>query len=101
MEYTEEQKNEFKAQFAKKRRNQRILRVPTIAAIISVTLGERHVGQALGVSREIIRGAAFVVVLGYLVFSLINWRCPACGKYLRRGLSPNHCPHCGVALRTQ
>ena len=101
MEYTEEQKNKFKAQFAKKRRNQRILALPAIAAIISVTVGHRHIGQALGVSGELAWGAAFVVVLGYLVFSLINWRCPACGKYLRRGLSPNHCPQCGVALRTQ
>jgi predicted RNA-binding Zn-ribbon protein involved in translation (DUF1610 family) len=34
-----------------------------------------------------------------LVFSLRNWRCPACNKYLGKGTLPHYCPNCGVELR--
>jgi rubrerythrin len=39
------------------------------------------------------------LVVGALVFSLKNWRCPACDKYLGKGISPSFCPKCGVALQ--
>jgi len=33
------------------------------------------------------------------VFSLYNWRCPACNKYLGKQRSPKYCSKCGVALQ--
>lgn len=40
-----------------------------------------------------------VAFLFVLIFSLINWKCPACRKYLGRSFYPNYCSKCGVALR--
>lgn len=40
-----------------------------------------------------------IFAFGVLIVSLINWRCPACRKYLGRGFPPTYCPKCGVQLR--
>jgi rubrerythrin len=40
-----------------------------------------------------------MVVAGALIFSFVNWRCPACTRYLGRGWNPKFCPKCGVQLR--
>ena len=41
---------------------------------------------------------AVVLVLSGVGCSWLVWRCPACGRYLGRNLSPKLCPHCGVPL---
>ena len=44
-------------------------------------------------------GPAFVILfLGGIGFSLYNWRCPACHKYLGKAISPKFCAKCGTAL---
>jgi hypothetical protein len=37
-----------------------------------------------------------VAVAALLLFSLVNWRCPSCNKYLGKGSAPTYCPKCGV-----
>lgn len=38
------------------------------------------------------------VVLGILIFTWTNWKCPSCNKYLGKGGNPKCCPNCGVQL---
>lgn len=47
----------------------------------------------------IILGISAVLFIGFIVFTLRNWRCPSCNKYLRKNLNPKYCPHCGIQLR--
>src|SRR5438094_9888719 len=53
-----------------------------------------------------VRIALAAAVLTFATYSVLNWRCPACGKLLWRlwGVGPNwwsiqECTHCGVALQ--
>lgn len=39
-------------------------------------------------------------IAAVLVFSLWNWRCPACRKYLGRGFDLRYCPKCGAQFRS-
>lgn len=39
-----------------------------------------------------------IIVIGALIFSFINWKCPKCDKYLGKSTSIRHCPHCGEQL---
>jgi rubrerythrin len=39
------------------------------------------------------------IFIGYGIFSVKNWRCPACNKSLRRTWNPKNCPICGIELR--
>lgn len=101
MQYTEEQKASFKQVFAARRRRQIILVVPLVAIILGFALlaDDRKGGMVLGMPVAV-AGPAFVVLVGAaVVFSFWNWRCPACAKYLGKGLGPHFCPKCGVALQ--
>jgi rubrerythrin len=35
-----------------------------------------------------------------VVFSLFNWRCPACSSYLGKRFNPRFCPSCGAQLHS-
>ena len=99
--HTDQQKREFKAAFAAKRRRQWLLvLLPVLAAVIVIVIvGRRPEGILLGVSAAVWRPVAFAVVIAAVVFSFINWRCPACGRYLGRTFNPAYCPRCGIPLR--
>lgn len=95
MEYTQEQLSGFKAEFAARRRRQIAVAVVIgLGAILLMVMPDR---QALN------RGPGLFVLFGamaaILVFTLQNWRCPACQRYLGKGANPSFCPRCGVALR--
>lgn len=54
---------------------------------------------AAGIAMEIklISGAGVVMIAGALIFHLIFYRCPHCGKYLDRS-GGDYCPYCGGEL---
>ncbi|MEB2345793.1 MAG: hypothetical protein OZ948_13760 [Deltaproteobacteria bacterium] len=46
----------------------------------------------------ILLGAAFLLGVA-VVFSWVNWRCPACRRHLGPRWNPHHCMACGFILR--
>jgi len=44
-------------------------------------------------------GAYLVAALGFVVYTQVTWRCPACGADLGRSWNPRACPKCYVRLR--
>ena len=101
MEYTEQQKASFKQQFAVRRQRQIILAVPLIAVFVGFALlsDRQNGGDVLGIPAALVAPVFLALVAGALIFSFRNWRCPACDKYLGKGMSPRFCPKCGVALQ--
>ena len=101
MQYLDQQLAEFKAEFAKRRRRQLLAVIPILAIfVLRIVLGEKKPEAApFGLTPEILVGAALVVVLGVIAFSLWNWRCPACNKYLGKGIGPAFCAKCGAWWR--
>jgi hypothetical protein len=98
MQYTEQQKAEFKQQYSTRRRNQIILFLPLVALVVLVGLSEGR-GAVLGIPMTTAGPIAIVLILCGVIFSLYNWRCPACNKHLGKGLSPRFCAKCGVELK--
>src|SRR5262245_36070128 len=101
MEYTEEQKATFKRQFAERRKRQILLAVPLVAVVLAFSFltDEKNRVVLPGVSPNVVGPVVVLAVVGALIFSFRNWRCPACDKYLGKGISPSFCPKCGVALQ--
>ena len=97
---TQEQQEEIQALFALKRRRQILLAIPLIPVLI-VVLVSRDFGDGVlfGIPSEVWGPVFLVLAIGALLFSLWNWRCPACEKYLGKAISPRFCPKCGVALQ--
>ena len=44
-------------------------------------------------------GGVVLLMVPVVVITLINWRCPACKKYLGNSINPKTCPHCKAELR--
>ena len=88
---------EFKSQFSARRRNQLVLTVPLVAVMLLLVFSEGK-ETILGIPLTVAGPAAIVVILGGLAYSLFNWRCPACNKYLGKAISPKFCAKCGVEL---
>lgn len=98
--YTREQQMEFKERFRSRRKRQIILAVPFIGVVLAVFLTRHSKGQDVyGIPLEVWGPVFLLLVLGALVFSFLNWRCPACDRYLGRDISPRFCTQCGVELR--
>jgi hypothetical protein len=101
MEYTEAQKVAFKHEFAARRKRQIMLAVPVVALVIIVAMfaDERNGRVVLGIPAGFVGPAFLTIMVAAVAFSFRNWRCPACDKYLGKGMSPRFCPKCGVALQ--
>ena len=100
MEYTEQQKQDFKKQFADRRRMQLMVSGPLIILIILFATVNENTGLVLGIIPiSIFTPILIVAVVGAIIFSLKNWRCPACNKYLGKAFNPRFCSKCGVGLR--
>ncbi len=97
MQYTAKQKAEFKTKFFQKRLYQIASTVPVVGAVVLLLLGDRYLADLDFPIQTIVLGTAGLV-LAAAAFSWLNWRCPACAKYLGFSLSPDCCPKCGVAL---
>ena len=91
MPYTAEEELEFKREFAVRRRRQRLLVIPFVLIVIAITVARNRYGFTAP-------GALFATAIVALLFSVRNWRCPACKRYLGRGMNPRFCARCGVAL---
>ncbi len=100
MDYTEVQLAGFRADFARRRKNQWIVSIPIGAILLGfIFTQDRGANTIFGLSAPVGGPIVLASVLGVLLYSLRNWRCPACDRYLGRSLNPRFCPHCGVALR--
>ncbi|MGB6640678.1 MAG: hypothetical protein WBG67_07890 [Thermoanaerobaculia bacterium] len=98
MEHTEEQKQQFKSKFSVLRKRQLMAAVPVVAVIAFVALADQTTGEAFGISPMVWGPAVVIYFVGLIAFSIRNWRCPACDKYLGKGFSPKYCPKCGAPL---
>jgi hypothetical protein len=100
VQYTDAERSAIKQEFSRRRRKQYTLAVafaPLIFAAVGYQRGVLH--TILGISPQVAGPMFLVLVIGAALFSLRNWRCPGCSKYLGRGINPAQCPCCRVALR--
>lgn len=98
-QYTEQQQVEIKTEFATRRRRQILTAVPSLAVLVALALQGDSGATLLGLGPDVWPFVAAAVIVGAVAFSLVNWRCPACHKYLGKSINPAFCSKCGVPLR--
>ena len=100
MEHTPQQTEEFKREYSTRRRRQLVVSAPFIVAIVLLAVAQdREAGTVAGIPQGIWLPVFVVGVIGLLIFSLFNWRCPACSAYFGRTWNPRFCSKCGTPLR--
>jgi hypothetical protein len=98
MQNSDDRQADVRAEFSRRRRNQLVLAVPVLMAIFLMTAVEDS-QAAYGIPAALLKPAAIVIVVGAIAYSLYNWRCPACSRYLGRWINPRYCVRCGAQLR--
>lgn len=100
IEYTDEQKASFKQQWATMRRRQYIAAVPFLMFFGAFFAFAARSGDAVVTASDgLMLGLLLALVVGSTIFSLQNWRCPACRRILGSEVNPRFCSKCGVALK--
>ncbi|MBI5015841.1 MAG: hypothetical protein HZB55_10170 [Deltaproteobacteria bacterium] len=97
---TDAEKAVIKASFAARRRRQFLVLTPLLGIVIAVAgLADARSQAVLGVPAGVWAPALFAGLGGAAVYTLFNWRCPACNRYLGAQWSPMRCRGCGIPLR--
>jgi hypothetical protein len=95
---TQDAGERIKREYRKRRFRQYVWTLPLLPALVVALLWEKD-GQGLTLGgvhlMPIVVGLA---ILGAL-FTLWNWRCPACRRLFGKRMNPRRCPYCGVELR--
>jgi hypothetical protein len=99
--YTAQEQAEFRQQFAARRTRQIIVSIPLVALIVAFAAftDDKSGGTLLGLPLAVGGPVFLVLIVAAIVFSLRNWRCPACNRYLGKAINPRFCQKCGVALQ--
>ena len=84
-------------EFLRRRKRQMIIIAPTIFAVVMLVGADQ--GGIPGVQPRVLIGLSIALIVGCVGFSLTNWRCPSCQRYLGKALNPKFCLHCGVPLQ--
>lgn len=86
--------------FKKKKRNHIIITIVIFATAFSAFWYSNNRGMISDESmRTAITYGIAIFALGGLAALLLNWRCPACKKYLGRSSNPKVCRKCGAKLQ--
>jgi len=101
MDYTEDQKARLRSEFAVRRRRQLFLSIPlaVFMIVILIMLDDKSKAPILGLPPSVVVVVFAVVMIAGIGFSLVNWRCPACRRYLGKHINPSFCHRCGAPLR--
>lgn len=90
-------RREIRDEFAARRKRQIRIAVACVAAAV-LALVWNEAGWGLPSGSQIPVWGAIVLAAAGLLYSRVNWRCPACQVYLGRTISPPECGGCGTRL---
>ena len=91
---------ELQQDYERRRSIQLIITGPLVVSVIALVWARQHPDSSvIGIPAYRIVLSAFAVIVSGMVFSVRNWRCPACDRYLGKAWNPRHCANCGVQLR--
>ncbi|HEV7764479.1 MAG TPA: hypothetical protein VGQ76_05720 [Thermoanaerobaculia bacterium] len=91
--------SDLRQDFARRRTRQWLLVIPMVLAIIAIRAADTGEDFVYGLPSGVVIGIGFALLIGGIIFSLINWRCPACSKYLGKAINPTFCGKCGFKLK--
>ena len=90
----------IKEEFKTKRIRQLLLAVPLVAAVVLIIwAGDSPGTEIFGIPSAYLTYATIAYLIFYAVFSIVNWRCPSCRRYLGKGINPRFCSKCGAQLQ--
>lgn len=71
----------------------------TLVLLVSLVLVYRRPDIFGEISKRIILFAQMICIVAFVVFSSLNWRCPACNRYLGNDIARLSCRRCGARFK--
>lgn len=88
------------AEFKRRRARQISALFPLALVFIALYWLQSHPKEQLfGLSTIAWAAIMGAIIVGFIVFTLSNWRCPSCRSYLGKGINPRFCRQCGTQLQ--
>lgn len=92
--------DEIKKQFKLRKKKQWLAIIPAVIFLAGYQLlAWQGPSRIAGWPRQILLYPFMLFVMVAIVFIYINWRCPACRKYLGLTFRGRICPKCGAELK--
>ncbi|NWF99093.1 MAG: hypothetical protein HXY52_09225 [Nitrospirae bacterium] len=86
--------NEFRI---KKNRQYLAIAITLLLLVVCILVYKRS--DIFGVvSKNAILSAQLIIIALFIIFSIINWRCPFCNRYLGHDINRQRCSKCGKRL---
>ena len=92
-------KEQIMREFVLRRDRQFLAIAMTLLLLLLLALVHNRPDLAGEFSRTTIASVQFVVIVAFIGFSAINWRCPSCNKYLGHDINRRICNKCRTRLR--
>jgi len=89
----------IKKEFAVRRTRQVVAVAAAIVLMIMTALLHRHPGIFGEVAKGTVLKVQVLIILLFVNFTAVNWRCPSCRKHLGSDIGRRSCRNCGVRLR--
>ena len=86
-------------EFKRRQKRQLVVTLPTIVIMFAIPIMADRGMSIGGVACSALAMPAVATVVGWGLFSFLNWRCPACNGYVGKDFSPRFCSKCGAALQ--
>ena len=94
------EKDKLVREFRRRKTRQVYAVILVVFLLVSLVWKMGHPGFFLGgLSRPTVSLLELIVIAGFLLFSAVNWRCPACGRYLGANIDSRGCRKCGAKLQ--
>ncbi len=85
--------------FRKRQARQQFAIAVTLLCMVLLVLVYKRPDLFTEVSKSLIAAAQIFLIAAFIAFTAINWKCPACKKYLGADIAKGRCPRCGVRLQ--
>jgi hypothetical protein len=96
--YTEEQKSQFQQAFQKRKKR----RITVFVIAMSLLIGAFFTYPSFvlfGMSKHVWGPVFTLVILGLLLFIIIDWRCPVCKGLMGDVFQTKFCSKCGYKFK--
>ncbi|MDQ6885996.1 MAG: transposase [Gemmatimonadota bacterium] len=91
----EQRHAQIRATFRRRRLFHWLVNIALVVAVLAFIVATPESAHSAG-------GVVFEIVAALLLAAIVAtfavWRCPSCGSYLGRSLSPGECPRCGISF---